>query len=888
MEWLSRFRFKMRGLWRDHALEAEMTEEMRAHLDRLEAANRDAGMSPEAARYAAVRQFGNVASLKERAREAWHFGWVEHVIRDVQYAWRGLRRNALFSLAVVGSLILGIGASITVLTLMRAALWRPLPLNHPEQIIHLRRTNPASTTGAESSFSYVLFQQLRASAGPTVQIIAKTSARQRKFGVDPSSRERVTGEAVSEDFFAVMGVLPAGGRLFTAGDDGPGGGQRVAVLSNRFWKARFQADPTVLGRTVYYDEAPFTVVGVAMPGFDGLDAERPVQMWIPLTADVAITPLWLREPSFYWLTLLARLRSDASVPALESKLDARFRAHLEGELLPGMSPRFRSMFGGEHLQLRPAAAGLATTGRRYEPQLRVLAGVALCLFLICCANVANLVRARTAGRRGEFALRRALGASGARMYQQLLVEGLLLGGTGVLGSLLAVPWIAQALLHLLPTNPPLAFDLQPDLMILAMAVGLGTASAVIAITWPAWQQGPSNAALRATGRSTRRIVRDATVALQLATVLVLLIVAGLSLSMLREASRVDLGFDAASVMSAELSFPKGTPSGRVSSALEGVRQRLEDSNAVESASYAFPSVYDRGGSSMAVAPTGYTPTPGEDTQAGMIDVGPGFFATLHIPLRQGRMFTAADMTTGTPIVIVNATFAGKYFAGRSALGQSVQIPGRPQATVATIVGIVGDVRHYGFREDPWPMVYRPSAVPGARLLVRMREPTAATSVIRSGVASVDSTAQVEAIRPLGEVVAAMISRERLLAVLSSVVAVIAIALAALGLYGIVSYGVTCRRSEFGVRMALGAQGADIRRLVLNETSRIVGVGVAAGIAGALVASQLVSRVVPDAPSINWLLVSGAASALIAITMLAAWIPACGAARTDPALTLRSE
>src|SRR5262245_55958119 len=514
MEWLRRFRFKVRGLWRDAALEAEMADEMRAHLERLEAANRDAGLSPEAARYAARRQLGNIASVQERAREEWRFRWLEHVIKDLHYAWRSLRGNPVFALAVIGSFVLGIGANVAVLTLMRASLWRPLPVNRSEQIVHVRRTNPASATGAESGFSYVLFQQLRESVGPAAHIIAKTSARQRKFGLDPSSKERVIGEAVSEDFFAVLGVQPAVGRLFVAGDDGPGGGQRVAVLSDRFWKTRFDADQAVVGRTIYYDESPFTVVGVAK-GFDGVDAERRVQVWIPVTADVAITPLWLRRSSFHWLTLLARVSSPSSGPALQHQLDARFRTHVEAELLPGMSPRFHSMFGGEHLELRPAPAGLATTGRRYEPQLRVLAGVALCLFLICCANVANLVRARNVRRQDEFALRRALGASGPRILQQLLVEGLLLGVIGVLGSLLAARWIAGTLLALLPTNPPLAFDLKPDFVILAIAAALGIASTVAAITVPAWRQGMRHTPLNAAGRTTGRLdTRRATIILQ--------------------------------------------------------------------------------------------------------------------------------------------------------------------------------------------------------------------------------------------------------------------------------------------------------------------------------------------------------------------------------------
>jgi putative ABC transport system permease protein len=885
MEWLRRFRFRVRGLWRDAALEAEMAEEMRAHLERLEAANRDAGLSPEAARSAALRQFGNIASVQERARDEWRFRSLEHVIKDLHYARRSLRGSPVFAIAVIGSLILGIGANVTVLTLMRAALWRPLPLNHPEQIVHVRRVNPASTSGAESSSSYVLFQQLRESAAPAAQIIAKTSARQRRFGLDPSSKERVIGEAVSDDFFAVLGVQPAVGRLFVAGDDGPGGGQRIAVLSDRFWKTRFDADPAVVGRTIYYDESPFTVVGVAAPGFDGVDAERHVQVWIPVTADVAITPLWLRNSSFHWLTLLARLPSPSSAPALEHQLDARFRTHVETELLPDMSPRFRSMFGGEHLELRPAAAGLATTGRRYEPQLRVLAGVAFCLFLICCANVANLVRARNARRQDEFALRRALGASSPRILQQLLVEGLLLGMIGVLGSLLAAPWIAGALLGLLPTNPPLAFDLKPDLVILTIAAALGVASTVAAITVPAWRQGmrhtPLNAAERMTGRL---VVSRATIAVQLATVLVLLVVAGMTLSMLRQFSAIELGFDPTSVTSVELSFPRGTSGGRVAATLEGVRQRLEASEAVESASYAFPTVYDTGGTSMAVVPTDYAPAPGEDTQAGILEIGPGFFATLHIAVHQGRTFTSADLTPGTPLVVVNETFARKYFAGRTAIGQSVRIPGRPQPTVATIVGIVGDVRHYGVRAEPWPMVYRPGAAPGARLFVRVRQPGSA--LIRSAIAAVDATAQIESVRPLREIVATMISRERLLAVLSSVIAMVAITLAALGLYGIVAYGVTCRRAEFAIRLALGAQRTDIRRLVLNGTLKIVVMGLVAGMAAAFAASRLVSRVVPDIPTLNWPLVFGAALVLVAVMMLAAWVPAWRAASTDPALTLR--
>jgi predicted permease len=889
MAWLHRIRFKVRAWWGGGRLEAGMAEEIRAHLERLEATHRDAGLSSQDARYAALRQFGNVAGIQERAREVWRFRFLERVIQDLRYSSRSLRGSPAFALAVVGSLVLGMGANVTLLTVMRAALWRPLPVTHPEQLVHVRRTNPASPSGRESSFSYVLFQQLRQVAGPAAQVIAKTSPGLRKFGLDPSSRERILGEAVSEDFFTVLGVRPAAGRVFVAGDDAPRGGERVAVLSERFWRSRFNADPAVVGRTVYYDESPFTIVGVAATGFDGVDTERRVQVWIPVTADVAITPVWLRDPSFYWLTLFARLSSTANGPGLQAALDARFRAHLEAEVLPDLSPRFRSIFGGERLLLRPAKAGLATTGRRYEPQLRVLGGVALCLFLICCANVASLARARNARRRDELALRRALGAGGGRILQQLLVEASLLGLLGTVGSLLAAPWIAGALIGLLPADLPLAIDLGPDLAIFAAAVALGTAATVLAITLPAWRERAGRTALPGSGRSTgRAVVSQATIAVQLATVLVLLVVAGLNLGALRRLNATELGFHPAPVMSVELSFPKGTPDARVSAALEAARTRLDASAGIEATSYAFPSVYDTGGWSMAAVPVDHVPAPGEDTQAGILAVGPGFFSTLQIPVRQGRTFASADLAAASPIVIVNETFARRYFAGRTAVGQAVRIPGHPEPTLATIVGVVGDVRHYGVRDEAWPMVYRPGGVPGARLLVRAREPAPAASMVRSALAAVDPAIQIETVRPLEEAVASMLSRERLLAVLSSVVAAIAMTLAALGLYGIVTYGVTCRRTEFGVRLALGAQRAHVRRLVLSGTLKLVAFGLVSGIPAAALASRVVSRIVPDGPGIDWPLMSGAALALASAMILAAWIPARRAARIDPASTLRYE
>ena len=888
---LSDLWFRIRSLVFSKQAEADLDDELHFHLDCERAKLASTGLDDAEARRQSAVAFGGVASVADACRDARGVSVFADLSRDVRYAARSLRHTPLFALTIVGSLVLGIGANVTVFTLMHAALWRAIPVSHPEEIVHVRRANPTRSDGQESSVSYTLYRELRDAAGSSAHIVAKGTPRRRAFGIDPDSKERVTVETVTDDFFGMLGIAPAAGRLFVPGDDGPSGGRRVAVLSHGFWATRFSEDTSVVGRSIYIDETAFAVVGVAPQTFDGVDAERRVQVWLPVTADVMITPDWLQSHHYYWLTLMARLTPGGNPRALEGALDTRFRAHLENALLPGMPARVQAMMRDEHLQLRPAAAGLATTGRRYESQLWVLAGIAACVLLIAGANIGNLVRARNARRQDEFALRRALGASGPRLFRQLFVEGLLLAAAGTAGSLLASPWIGGGILALLPATEPLAFDLAPDWTVFAVAVLLGIAVALVAITIPAWRPATiaaSHAGAAAVARVTRRPVTSrAAVALQLATVLVLLVVAGLCLAMLQDLRRVDLGFAADSVATVELAFPKRVPPAAVAPTLERIRQRLAETDGIESSSYAFPSVYDLGGTSMGIAPVGYSPAPGEDIGVGTIVVGPGFFATLGIALREGRDFDPADMRDGESVVVVNETFARRYFKGRSPLGESVRLPAMPAPRVCRIVGVVADVRHYGVRSQPWPMVYQPGGSAGAHLLVRGRDQATTRASIRAAAESVGAPAQIESIRPLTDVVAAMIGRERLLAVLSSGVALVALSLAVLGLYGVVAYGVECRRSEIAIRLALGARRLDVQRLVMRETLRIVVIGVICGFAGAVAAAGALGRLVPGSPELNGSLLAGAALGLAAVALVASWIPSWRASHADPAATLRT-
>lgn len=872
----------------------ELGEELQFHLEQEQAKLVGQGLDAAEARRLASVKFGGQSGVVEACREVRRLAWLEDLAKDTVYAWRSLRRTPLFTFAVVGSLVLGLGVTVTVFTLMRAALWRPLPgVAEPERLAHLVGMNPAAPSRGEFSLSYVLFRELQETAGTASHIVAKRTSGRHKFGLDPESRERVTGEAVSGNFFSVLGVNPSAGRVLVAADDDQAGAARVAVISYRFWSSRFQADPSIVGRTVYYDESPFLIVGVAASGFDGVDAETRVDLWIPLTADPAVTPAFFSKPSIIWLTLLARLGPGSSFAAVEARLDRRFRTHLETELLPVVPERFRGPLLGQHLHVRPAAAGLATTGRQYQSQLQVLLGLAICALLICCANVTNLVRARNERRRQEFDLRRTLGASGGRLLRQLTTEGLLLAGLGAFGGLLLAPWWGQLLLRMLP-NRQIAFDLTPDAPVIAVTAFLGVATALVAIAWPAWRLGRRPRYSDSGSRVSRRLIGGKVIVVsQLATVMVLLVIAGLSLAAFRRLNAITLGFDPTSVLSVELSFPRNAPEGRASDTFERLRRNLQQAGAIEAVTYASPSVYDTGGTSLSILPDGYVAAPGEDTEAGVIVGGPGFFDVLRIPLRQGRVFGASDVSSSTRAVIVNEAFVKRYFPDQVALGRYLRMPG-PQPELREIVGVVTDVRHYGVTSSPWslsadqwPMVYLPGTRPDARLLMRVRDASAAQALVRSAVSSA-GLAQVETIRPLVDAVAALVGREQMLARLSAIVAALALALAALGLYGIVAYGVMCRRAEFGIRLALGATPIHIRRLVLAETMNLVGAGIGLGLVLSLPASRAMSAFVVGSPAMDPRIAGVATLCLAAIALIAGWLPAWQAARTDPAVTLRAE
>ena len=890
------FAIGLRSLFRKNQVDRELDEEPGAYLE-MEAAEK---MRQGASRKDALREVrlerGSLEVTKELVRSGgWEF-FVETCWQDLRFAIRMLRKSPAFTAVAVLTLTLGIGANTAIFTLLHASLWRPLPVQDPQEIFHLMRTSSEGDFAGEFSYSFPLFQQLSKIADSWGEMFATETVSSRKFSLDTQSTERIVGEAVSANFFSVLHVEPILGRVLEPQDDNALGGSHFAVLSHGFWVRRFQSDAAILGKRIFYDEVPYTVVGVAQPGFFGIEPEVSVDVWVPVTAASANRG-WRPDPNINWLRLLLRLRPGVDVSQAQAMFETAFRAHVADTLMPGASPRWKSMLEGQHVTLRPARSGLASTGRKYEKPLLVLLAVAMVVLLISCANIANLILARNAARRQEIMVRLALGASRGRIAWQLFTEHFLLSFAGAVCAIFLSVWGTRLLLSLLPQSPlPLAFDLRPDFAVFAFAVCTAFVTATLFGLGPALRA--SSEKLEMSFRGGHQITASSSTGRlllvgQFALTLPLLVGAGLFLETLHNLKSSDLGFRPENVVTFDLSFPKGTSEDRLRQAYAEIQERLESHPGVVVASYSSPSVYGDGGWSGRITVPGHS-TPSEDNDVGMISVSPGFFESIGLGLLQGRYLNSQDQEERHPVAVVNESLARYYFGADSAIGQRIGLTGEPQI-VREIVGVVRDARHYGIRERVWRMVYIPAGKSwkGGSFFVRANVGEHLLSgVIWAEVAASDKILQVERIQPLETVVNDMISQEHLTALFSSAFAALACLLAAIGLYGVFAYSVSRRTNEFGIRMALGAQRRDIRRLVLRQTLGVTLAGVAIGIAVALGLARTLAATIAGMlygiQSTDIGLFVGATVSLIAVALVAALLPARRATHVDPLVALRYE
>lgn len=867
MKFLRRFL----ALFRRQQLDAEMAEELRAHLELQAERNRAEGMSPDEARYAARRQFGGVEQVKEMAREqrSW-VGW-EQTWQDLRYAANALRRTPAFSLTAVLTLVLGLGATVTVFTLVDAVVWRPLPYAQPERLVE----------------AFSLNRQALRDWTEAQQVAVRVEAHQQRSLVLSGDFEatQVGAEAVTPGLFDLLGRAPALGRSFVPAD-AEAGGLPVVMLSDGFWRRRFGSDPEVVGRRLTLDEKSYTVIGVMPRGF-GFRAPR-AELWIPLPR--ATTEAALRQR----VDVVARLRPGLEFPAAREAVKALNRT------LDQTHPQARAW--------EVVLASLDQTRVNPEPRRMMLLtfGAVLFVLLIACANVANLLLVRATVRQREFAVRAALGAGSGRLIRQVMTESLLLVVLGATGGLVVAHGAVQAIWRLAPQE--LTFltvnEVNLDWRVWAFTVAtVGLAMAVCGLV-PALRASRFDAG-RALNSATRTAVatrrhrgwQQGFVVVQTALAFVLLVSAGLLLRGFVRLSAVPPGFDIHNLAALAVQLPSTRyPSVAARQEFfEQLRTRVAGLPGVTGATLATGVPPRLGllsfGADVEVEGRAVEKMPPSEVLPSN-SVGDDYFRLMRIPLLRGRLFDAQDVLGGPAAIVINDRMAQRFWPGADPIGQRVRL-GATQPWM-TVVGVVGDVKAMDLSDENGNLEFyrsmrqEPYASYLTLVIRTQTDPVRMALAIRGQVAALDPRLPIASYASVEALMAETLAIRRFCLGLMSGFAGVAILLATIGLYGVMSYTVTQRIPEIGVRIALGGGTWDIVGLVTGRGLRLTGVGLAIGIVVAIGLTRFLTTMLFEITPLDPATFLGVAAILGLVGGLACWLPARRAARIDPIVALRTE
>jgi predicted permease len=895
---------KLRWMTQRSRKEAELRDELQFHLREEAEQAEAAGMTTEQAKWAARRELGNVMLLLEDTRATWGWTSLERFWQDLRYSLRMLRKNPGFAAAVILSLALGIGANTAIFSLLNAVVIRPLPVADPQQLVQFTNTIRLWETGPNNWNDLFAYPQLE-----RFQTHSKTLSG--IFGGTGLGRIIVTlngisglaqGDAYTDNFFSVLGITPQYGRFFSAGEDRAGAS--VAVISDGYWRNRFGADPSIIGRAVTVNQIPFTVIGITPREFLGISVGRCPDIWMPLHALDRLKPDSQRwtEPLSSWMLIAGRLRPGVSRQQAQAELDVVNRQFLADQLSVSELRNWENVqrFVREgHLVLRPAASGMDSGLRdRYAFPLKLLMWVAGIVLLVACANIANLLLARASNRRREIAVRLALGASRGRLVRQLLTESVVLA---LIGGALAVPmawWGSLVLVRMISTgDSPAPLVVDPDWRTFAFTATASLLTGILFGLAPAVRStrvdpGPViKEGVRHASRSSHTLDRVLVVA-QVALSVVLIAGAGLFVRTLQKLRNVNTGYDRQNVLIISVDAKlAGYPSDRAGAVYGEILRKLQALPGVKSASasvvrpvddqfYLVDQVDEVDGRELAG---------GSAIRVAWNATSPGYFSTVSTPMISGRDFEPRDNETAPQVVIVNESLANTAFPNQNAIGHWLG--------AATIVGVVKDSHYNGAREQPKPVLYHPLFQHGpdqeyrwgfVSFELRYGSRSNLLDEVRREVASVDRNLPIFRAKTLLAQAEQSMLKERLLAMLSSFFGALALLLACVGLYGLMAYAVARRTSEIGIRLALGARRDHIMWLVLRETLWLTLVGVAIGVPLALWAARYTKSVLFGISTADPLTIAVTVATLIGVALLAGYIPARRAVGVDPMVALRCE
>ncbi|HYJ06812.1 MAG TPA: ABC transporter permease [Chthoniobacterales bacterium] len=801
---------------------------------------------------------------------------MSHLLKDLRYGVRTLLKQPGFTAIAVLTLALGIGANTAIFSVVNAVLLRPLPYQNPDQLIAVYEKRPA--LGRERGFvSPPDFIDWRAQNTVFANIAAYAPwTANRTDGEEP---ERIVGTLASADLFPALGVSPSLGRTFSADEDRPNA-NRVVVIGHRLWQRRFASDPSIVGKPVMLNGNSHVVIGVMPRGFEFPDKQT--ELWAPLGLDPADTS----TRALHSLNVVARLKEGVTLPAARAEM-AMISDRLEQE---------HAVNKGHRANLFPLYAEVVGPVR---PALLVLFSAVGVVLLIACVNVANLLLVRGAGRQKEIAIRSALGASRSRIVSQLLAESILLALLGGgLGFLIAV-WGTDLLIAISPADTPRLSEIKADQSVLGFTFLATLLPGIVFGLLPAWRLSRPDImhGLKEGGRSgasdaSSSRVRNSLVVSEVALALVLLIGAGLLLKSFVRLRETNPGLDPSGVLTAQVWLPRAKfkePQQQAAFAREVV-QRLEALPGVKSAAAVADLPLSGPGASRYFSIEGAAPTrPGEGRNANFNLATPKYFQTLGIPLVRGRDFDARDIQGAPEVVIINEALARRFFPDEEALGKRIRIGEQPWRT---IVGVVGSVRRSGLDieatpEMCYPILQEPLSFM-ALVLKTTRDPQTLAADLRNAVRAVDRDQPVFDVKTMDDVVKGSMSSRRLTMVLLVSFAVMAIVLAAIGIYGVISYLVTQRTHEIGVRMALGAQRGDVLRLILGHGMVLAGLGIVLGVMLSLGLTRLLSSFLFGVSSTDPWIFLAVSLLLVVVALLAGYIPGRRATKVDPMIALRAE
>lgn len=892
--WLSTLPLRFRSLFRRNQVEQDLSEELRFHFEQKTQEHVTAGLTLEEARCKARGEFGGFELSKERCRDTRRVNFLETLLQDVRFGLRMLRKSPSFTAIAILTLALGIGASTAVFSLVQAILLKPLPYPNPDRIVLPELVSPPGVNIGSEYFPWgqIQFRLLTRDSHPFQAVGA---FQNDSFNLTGSGEPSfLDGFRASAEFFPALGIAPALGRTFTAEEDQPGHEYEV-ILSDRLWRERFSADRDILGRAVHLNGYAYTVVGVMPAGFQFPRAEEmpssfnfpaEAQLWVPLA--VAAQPKG--GPSE--LAVIGRLKAGVTVKQGQAAMDLVTKRAEEKD------PQWKGWFNTRLVPLTRQVVGDT------QRPLQLMFGAVGIVLLIACSNVANLLLARALNRRREFTLRAALGANRSRLVRQLLTESLLIA---IAAGAVAI-FIASAGINFVrafgPSNIPRLREVTLDPAVFAFALSVSLATGILFGLAPAFGVAREDllTSLKEGGRSSAGSaasprLRNALLISQVALALVLVVSAGLLTRTFFRLLGANGGFNPDRVLTFQLPLPalKYTDQNHIVAFYQDALARLRSVPGVRSAGIGETVPMGGEGESTVIRmPDHPAASQKELPFANYTIISPGYLASIGTPILRGRDFLESDTADSMPVAIVNAAMEKKYWPNQGALGKQVG-PGSTRFPLLTIVGVVPDVKHISLREESTPEMYViytqkqwPSML-NMRVALRTKvEPASMTQSVREAIHSLDPDLPLAKVAALTTLVDDSLSQPRFAMLLLAAFGVLAVLLASVGMYGVISYSVMQRTQEIGVRMALGAERGKVFRMVLGQGARLAGLGVAIGLVVALGVTRLMSSFLYGVQSTDPFTFAAVSLLLLVTALLASYLPARRATRVDPIVALRYE